>query len=127
MLVLIVNLPPDVAGLRDLLKLLEESLSLDSLRFMGTFDCFETPGLGLAAVLAADEETTGETGIFFFWSAPLRRLVGGGLRTCGSGGRFVARIELLNPGAFDGLSTGSRIDLRIGSCPDEAEFLPTAG
>lgn len=57
---------PDDAGRLALLKLLEESLSLDSLRCGDLIELGEKSGLGIAFVLTAGEEATGEAGIFFF-------------------------------------------------------------
>ena len=115
-----VNLPPDDAGFFDLLKLLEESLSLENLRFRGLATFCDNEGLGLASTLAAGEGADGAKGIFFFCNAPLGELAGGLPRNGGSDD-FGARIELLSAGALVVVvSSGwSRIDRRIGPCPDD--------
>ncbi len=67
MLVLIVDLFADDAGLlRDLLKLLEESLPLDSVRRSGVVELGENAGLLFPSFPAIREELAGEGGIFFF-------------------------------------------------------------
>lgn len=67
MLVLIVDLFADDAGLlRDLLKLLEESLSLDNVRRSGVKELGEIAGLLFVPFPATGEELAGEAGILFF-------------------------------------------------------------
>lgn len=67
MLVLIVDLFADDAGLlRDLLKLLEESLPLDNVRRSGVMELGENAGLLLVSFAAIGEELAGEAGILFF-------------------------------------------------------------
>jgi hypothetical protein len=119
MLDLMVNFPPDEAGLRALLKLLEESLSLESLRLRVMTELF-------ALILAGGGEAIGDGGIFFFWSAPFGRLDSGVLRLCDSDG-CEGRIEPLRPDAFEEFSARSRIDRRIEGWPDESLSLLIAG
>ena len=76
-LVLMVNLPPEDAGRFDLLKLLEESLSLDSLRWRVLTRFGDNAGLALASVLTVGEGAEGAEGIFFFCRAPFGELAGG--------------------------------------------------
>lgn len=67
MLVLIVDLFAEDAGLlRDLLKLLEESLPLDNVRRSGVKELGEITGLLFVSFPATGEEVAGEAGILFF-------------------------------------------------------------